>query len=266
MPPLSPLTEFALLARRPDETLDLEALAIGVARIGRPEVRAADVAAQLDALAAQVADDIDPNAPPDRLAVAMSTALGGKLRLRGDASAYANADGSFIDRVIATRGGLPIALSVLWVSLGRRLGVPVAGVNFPGHFLACIDAPGARVYVDPFQGGQGVEARSLMLRLSPSHDARAALSPAETRPIVARMLLNLKNLWIDQQRYDDALAAVERILLIAGELPVEVRDRGLLCIHVGRAAEGIRDLERYIALRPDAADRPAIAELLAKHR
>lgn len=262
---LSPITEFALLARRPDEALDLESLALAVARMGRPTLDVAAVAAGLDALAASVADAVDPAAPPDRLAAALTAQIGGTLGFQGDPAVYATADGSFLDQVIERRRGLPILLAVVWILLGRRLGVPVAGVNFPGHFLACIDAPGARVYVDPYQGGQPVEVRSLLLRLGSGQDARAALAPAEVRPIVARILLNLKNLWIDQDQHELALGAVDRILLVAGERPSEVRDRGLLCLHLDRAGEGLRDLRRYLAVRPDAPDRDAIEQLIVRH-
>ena len=49
---------------------------------------------------------------------------------------YNDPANSFLDRVLATRAGLPITLSVIYMEVGWRLGLPIAGVALPGHFLA----------------------------------------------------------------------------------------------------------------------------------
>ncbi|MFZ5481490.1 MAG: SirB1 family protein [Myxococcota bacterium] len=258
---LSPVTEFALLARVPDDSLDLERIAVSIARMGTPGLDPAAVSAALDHLAASVADLVDPCGPPDRLAGQMAHAFGRRLGFRGSQDAYRHADGSFLHRVIESRTGLPILLGVVWILLGRRLGAPVAGVNYPGHFLTCIEAPGARIYCDPFLGGEMADVRELVARLPPGTDRRA-LEPAGVRPIAVRMLTNLKHLWVDQKDLALALGAVDRILLLAGEVPQEVRDRGLLAAHLGRGDEARRDLERYLQIAPDAGDRGEVERIL----
>jgi regulator of sirC expression with transglutaminase-like and TPR domain len=261
---LSPLTDFALAARAHDDALDLEALCVGIARMARPDVDAATVAAQLDALAAAIAEDVDPSLPPDRLAARLTHTIGGTLDFRGDTSLVPSADSSFLDRVIESRRGLPILLSVVWILLGKRLGVPIAGVSYPGHFLVCLDAPGARIFLDPFGAGRERDAGELLARLGNMGGDRKLLEPCGIRAIVTRMLVNLKNLWVDRNDYTNALAAVDRILLVAGELPLELRDRGLICLHLERPAEAGRDFKRYLKVRPDAEDRPVIEALLER--
>jgi regulator of sirC expression with transglutaminase-like and TPR domain len=260
---LSPVTEFALLARVPDDSLDLERIAVSIARMGSPSLDPRTVSDELDRLAANVADLVDACAPPDVLARQMANAFGRRLGFRGSQEAYRSADGSFLHRVVESRTGLPILLGVVWILLGRRLGVPVAGVNYPGHFLTCIEAPGARLYCDPFRGGALADVRELVARLPPGTDRRA-LEPAGTRPIAVRMLTNLKHLWIDEKELPLALGAVDRILLLAGEVPQEVRDRGLLATHIGRPHEARRDLERYLQIAPDAGDREEVEKILAR--
>ncbi len=266
---LSGAVRFALAARAPDEVLDLEELTLGVAAIGKPDLDFGAVSAALDRLAEEVQDDITPSAPPDRLAAQLAAALGGRLGFRGHPGVFSNPGASYLDEVIETRSGLPILLSVLWILLGRRLGVQVEGVGFPGHFLACIVKPGACVYVDPFHGGQVREARDLMDRLPGGPPeavdaARRFLQPVGIRPIVARMLTNLKNLWIDRDDHVQALAAVDRILLIAGEQPTEIRDRALLLLHLARPQEAARDLRRYLVIEPGAVDRDVVEQLIQR--
>lgn len=259
------MTAFALLARAPDEALDLEGLAVAIARMGRPGLDEAAVSAKLDALAAEVADDVHPGDAPDRLAAALARAFVSRLGFDGDPDAFKEEEASFLDRVLERRKGLPILLAVVWILLGKRLGVPIVGIGFPGHFLAALDAPGARLYLDPFRSGALVDVARLAERLGPGPDARRVLEPASVRAIVTRMLVNLKHLWVERRQLEKAIGAVDRILLVGGELPNEVRDRGLLALHLHRNAEGIRDLRRYVALAPLASDREAILQVIARH-
>lgn len=263
MAALSPLTDFALAARAHDDVLDLERLAVGIARMGTPDLDAAVVRAALDGVAARVDDRVERGAPPDRLARQLREVLVGELGFCGDREAPRDARDSFLDAVLERRRGLPILLSVVWILVGERLGLPIRGVNFPGHFLVCLDARGARIYLDPFHGGVTREAGDLLGRLGPRAD-RSVLEPCGVRPIVTRMLANLKNLWVDAQDYPSALGAVDRMLLVGGETPTELRDRGLICLHLDRPSEAARDFRRYLKVAPEADDRAVVEALLAR--
>lgn len=262
--PLSPLTAFALAARLPDEALDLEALSVGIARIGRPNVTETEVQQALDRMSDEVADSVDPSAPPDRLARQLRAALGGRLDLRGDPELYRHETASFIDRVLETRRGLPILLSVVWVLLGQRLGVNIAPVGFPGHFIVCIGESAARIYLDPYGGGGMLDTQVLLARLGPDRRDRALMEPCGVRPTVTRMLTNLKHLYVERQDWATALGVMDRLLLIGGEVPGVVRDRGLIAQRVGQSSEAVRDLRRYLKLMPDAPDRAAVEQVLSK--
>ncbi len=266
---LSSAARFALAATAPDEVLDLEALAIGVASLGNPDLDSAAVSAELDRLAEQVRDDVTPSAAPDRLAAQLGSALGGTLGFHGDPAVYARAESSFLDDVLRTRRGLPIALGVVWMLIGERIGVPLVGIGFPGHFLVGLDRPGARMYLDPFHRGRVRDARELMERLpsvrpGDADAARRALEPTPTRPLILRMLTNLKNFWIDEDDHEHALAAIDRMLLVGREQSGVVRDRALLLLHLRRPTEAARDLRRYLVLEPSAPDRDVVEQLLAR--
>jgi len=244
--------------------LDLESLCVAIARMGRPELDPGEVGGTLDSMAARVGDHLAVDAPPDRLAMRLAGLVGGELDFHGDPEAPVGPADSYIDQVLVRRRGLPILLSVVWILLGRRLGLPIAGVNYPGHFLVCLDAPGARIYLDPYSGGRARDAAQLMGRLGPEARERGLLEPCGVRPIVTRILVNLKNQWLDAGAYAEALGAVDRILLIGGEVPGELRDRGLVCLHLNRPGDAARDFRRYLTLRPEAEDRSVIEALLGR--
>lgn len=259
----SPLTELALLARAPDEALDLERLVVAIARTARPALEHAAVAAELDRIAERVADTVTPSGPPDRVAAGIARVLGVDLGFHGTPAAYDSADGSYIDRVLETRTGLPILLTIVWILVGRRIGLEVRGIGYPGHFLARLELPGAPIYVDPFEGGVQMDVADLLDRL-PAGVGRTVLDPSPTRAIVTRVLTNLKHLHLEQRDHAAALGTVDRLLLVAGEVASEVRDRGLLLLHLERPSEAKRDLTRYLTLAPSASDRHHVEAVLAR--
>jgi hypothetical protein len=75
------------------------------------------------------------------------------LGLRGDIEGYSEPANSFLDQVVDRRLGIPITLSILAMAIGRRTGVPLAGVGMPGHFLVRHEAQ-PRVLLDCFDGGR----------------------------------------------------------------------------------------------------------------
>lgn len=254
-------TAFALDARMPDDTMDLEALCIGVARIQRPEPDPDAIRATLDRLARQVEDRVHPGAGPDQLAAQLRDAFIGQLGFHGNTEDYGDPRNSFLDVVLERRTGLPILLSIVWMLLGRRLGVPLAGISYPGHFLVSLELEGARIFLDPFHAGVERDPGALLAQLGPNVP-RSVLQPASVRSIVVRVLTNLRHVWVSRRCWAEALEVVERTQLLVGERPDDVRDRGLLLLRLDRRAEAGRELERYLHLAPAAADRDEVEQLL----
>lgn len=240
-------TEFALAARRPDDVLELEALAVGVAQLRPGAASAEAVRGVLDRLAERVADQVDRSAPPDRLAVHLRRALG---EFSGSADDYSRPEASYLDEVLRTRRGLPILLSVVWILVGERLGVPIVGVGYPGHFLVALDGEGARLFLDPFHGGRERDPAALLADLPPG-TPRAVLQPVKTRALVLRMLTNLRHLFAELGEHAQLLEVIDRIQLLVGEREEDVRDRGLVLLHLDRRAEALRDLERFVKIGTD---------------
>jgi regulator of sirC expression with transglutaminase-like and TPR domain len=263
MPRLSPLTEFALLASAPDEALNLEQLSLGVARLAHPELDGKAISRKLDALADHIQDRLTTSTSPDRVAASLRALIGGDLGFRGSQEAYQSIQGSCLDQVLESRSGLPILLSVVWILLGERLGIPIKGVGYPGHFLVCIDVSSARIYLDPYAGGEERPSQELLL----NQTDRSVLNPTGTRAIVVRMLTNIKHLAIDQQNWELGLAVVDRIQLLTGNealnfRALSIRDRGLFLMHLSRNIDARKELQQYLKLVPDALDRTEVEQLL----
>lgn len=122
---------------------------------------------------------------------------------RGNAADYYAPSNSLLHDVLETRLGIPISLGALLVEVGRRVGIDLAGVGMPGHFL--VGVPGADVFVDAFAGGRLLDAaacRALHRRLAGPGVAfhPSYLNPVPTAAILGRMVANLVNAY---RRADD---------------------------------------------------------------
>jgi regulator of sirC expression with transglutaminase-like and TPR domain len=183
---VDPTAAFVSLVALPEDEIPLDRAALLIAAHGRPDL---DVDAELVAL-----DRLAEGCGGHELAAVIDH-LFGDLGFRGNADRYYDPANSYLDRVVATRRGIPITLSVLTMSVGRRCGVELVGIGMPGHFLTRSgDDPD--VFVDPFGHGRvldraGVEAAFHALHGPDAPFSPAMLAPVGPRAILVRMLNNL---------------------------------------------------------------------------
>lgn len=208
------LRTFTELAAAPDPRLDQLALAVAA------EFREVDFAGamqQLDALGSELSESLSGRDPASETA-AIAEVLGGRHGFAGDRRDYDHPDNSMLDLVLERRRGLPIVLSVIYVEVGRRAGVPMLGVGLPGHFVAGHFGAVPPLLLDPFAGGAPVEADA---GLPP-------VRPWDAREIALRMLNNLTAAY--RRRGD--LAAALRAAEMRESLPADPRLRDTLEIEL----------------------------------
>lgn len=151
--------------------------------------------------------------------------LGEQLGLAGDREEYDAPENSFLPRVIATRRGLPILLSVVWIEVARRVGIPLFGVGLPGHFVVGHSPrPGAVALLDAFEGGARLapaEVVALVERAGATFH-QSFLAPASARSIAVRMLRNLAGSYARRARVDEARSAAQLWLAASPEDPAAI--------------------------------------------
>lgn len=250
--------QFAAMTAAADEELDLAATALMIAAEEYPQLTPARYLDELERLASRVRERLAGETAPLVVLQELSHVLFREERFRGNAEAYYDPRNSFLNDVLDRRVGIPISLSLVYLEVGWRLGLPLEGVGFPGHFLIRYEGEVVRVLLDPFEDGRlrfEDEAQSLLdrvygglVRLQPEF-----LEPTGKKDMLVRLLKNLKAIYLNAGEDGKALAAVERILLLR-PVPVELRDRGMLLARAGRRAEAIADLESYLAQVSEAPD------------
>ncbi len=190
---------------------------------------------------------------------ALNQYLFGRLQFRGNSDNYYHVYNSFLNKVLELHTGLPITLSVVYLEVGWRLGLPVWGVGLPGHFIVAYGPPDQPIYIDVFnQGLRLSEADCLALARLPMSNLEAFqsqfLKPVSKKAILYRMLLNLKQIYLRAENWEAAYRVVDLMLLVAPTQTTELRDRGLIAYRLNRRQAAILDLQRYLFLIPHAPD------------
>ncbi|RKP49494.1 SirB1 family protein [Trinickia fusca] len=269
----SVLDYFATLVAE-DESLPLTETALSIAQDAYPDVDLQGTLAELDELALRLKRRLPENASlTDRIGT-LNRFFFRELGFAGNLNDYYDPDNSHLNIVLKRRRGIPISLAVLYLELGEQIGVPVRGVSFPGHFLLRVTLPEGDVMLDPTTGQSLSEAEMVdMLEPYLSHAnesidsaLRMLLQPATHREIIARMLRNLKAIYLQTERWQRLLAVQQRLVILLPENIEEVRDRGFAYARLDYLRPALEDLERYLGDRPDATDATAVESQLHELR
>ena len=168
--------------------------------------------------------------------------------------------------------GIPIALSVIYIEVARRLGLPLVGVGFPGHFLVKHVGPDGEKVLDPFLGGIELDQQQLTAKLQTMYGENnpyiamipQLLSAASKKEILIRMLRNLKGVYLQKNDFQRGLSVIDRILLIAPDMAMEIRDRGSVHHRLGHLQAAVQDFQRYLQLAPNAEDAEAVRTMIRR--
>jgi regulator of sirC expression with transglutaminase-like and TPR domain len=255
---------------------DEVSLAEGALLIAAEEYDDLDVAAYLqriDAMGAALRQRLREDISTSDALVALNRYVFEELGFSGNADDYYDPRNSYLNDVIERRLGIPITLSVLYIEIGRRIGLPLQGVSFPSHFLVTCALRDGTVVIDAFARGASLGVEDLQERLRPlakdieldERMLRTLLVPAAPRDVFTRMLRNLRAIHESRGDHLKALAASSRILMLAPEAADEYRHRAGLYMKLECARAALSDWKRYVALEPHAGDaedaRARIAEL-----
>ena len=251
---------FVMLAQRPGED-DLAEAALQLARLEYPAARLGEALMLLQHLADRTSAFVQASAAPGDVlghVQQLGQCLFDTESFSGNLGDYEDPRNSFLNDVLARRTGIPITLSIIYMHVGRRVGLWLEGVNFPGHFLVRCKgmlgdaAPTEDLILDPFHGGIVLTERDCarMLARYAGESARfdrALLAPAFKTQILVRMLVNLKRAYAKMRSFGRARDVSDLVLALDPTSLTELRDRGLLSYQMGQYGAALADLERYLA-------------------
>lgn len=261
-----PLPDWNALARLGDDELPLLDTALLIARDEYPDLDAEGITAEVDTYADALRPRLDGDVDlPSRL-TAINRYLFDEVGFAGNVNQYDDPRNSYLNQVVDRKLGIPISLAVIQIEVTRRLGLPLDGVSFPGHFLVRLPVDDGILVLDPYNKGRPVSAEELRERASPHLGGQTPddqqllqiLAPATHRMILMRMLRNLKGLYAQAEDWERVARSADRLLKLSPDTAEAVRDRGLAYRELGYAKGAREDLGRYLQLLPEADDVEAI--------
>lgn len=250
----------------PRGEINLAEAALVIAGDEYPELDVAAYVQRIDDLAQTLRGRLRADiSPADTLAL-LNNYMFDELGFAGNSDDYYDPRNSYLNDVIDRKLGIPITLSVLYIEVGRRLGLPLSGVSFPGHFLVKCALRDGAVVLDTYAKGASLGIKDLQKRLrvlsggkdiAPETVMRMLTStpPAE---IVARMLRNLKAIHAERGEKTRALTALTRVLDLCPQAADAYRDRARLHEELECFRAALADFEAYLRLDPDARDAHAV--------
>ena len=250
-----------------DAEINLARAALMVAREEYPQLSEERYLGRLDLLAEETRDRLDDETAPLMVLQELLNSLFTRNGFRGNREAYYDPRNSFFNDVLDRGLGIPLTLGIVVLEVGWRLGLPLEGVNFPGHFLVRFKGDAIDLLIDPYDGGAvrfEDEAQELLDRVYGGmiRVQKSFLKAATKREMLVRLLMNLKSLYLNVRDHGKALAAVERILLIRPISVGEIRDKGVILARLGRKEEALEQLEAYLNAAPEAADSQKVLSMV----
>lgn len=261
------LERFAEMLSREDGKIELASACLQIAEDAYPGLDVDGYVGEIERFAKRLRARLAPDAAAEDRVIALNEFLFDDLGFSGNVDNYYDPRNSYLNEVLDRRTGIPITLAVLYMEIGRRIGLPLEGVSFPGHFLVRLPLRGGTLVLDPFSGGvpqsEG-ELRERLKRVIPRDAAGGVpvaelpldqfLEPASNRQILARVLRNLKGVYREKDNPERLLEVLNRMVIVAPESAAELRDRGLVYQRLECWRPALKDLADYLEREPDAAD------------
>jgi regulator of sirC expression with transglutaminase-like and TPR domain len=254
---------FVEIAERPDSLLDLVEASLVIALEENPAV---DVGQHLENVAAWsdcVRERLEGSREIQRIVTTLNRLLFEEEGFHGEDEDYYDPRNALLSEALERHAGLPIALSVLYIELSRRIGVEAAGVALPGRFLVKLTGPFGTIVVDPFDGGRVLTTAEMQQLLDETYGGGVRLREHHLRSfgpreVLARELAQLKAAYLAQRDLPRAAASMDRLLILDDRDAYEVRDRAGLAMQMHSYQQAIDLFERYLALNPSAEDRSRV--------
>ena len=257
---ISPVAdELERIFEAPLHRVDLGRAALVLARIEYPDLDVDSYIKKLDQFAHEAPSPPESCYDPEQVIDALHRYFFDDLGFKGNEDDYYNPRNSFLNDVIDRRTGIPITLSVIYLEVTRRLGLPFYGVGLPGHFLLKYDDGRQAIYIDVFHRGRILDRAQCQALVASLRGEEALLSESDfravdSRHILIRMLNNLRNIYLDSRQYRKGLPVLDAIVALAPAAADELKHRAWLHYELGHWKQARQDLETYLSVRPDAED------------
>ncbi|MFO1022014.1 MAG: transglutaminase-like domain-containing protein [Planctomycetales bacterium] len=234
------------MTRCPD--VDLTTASLELARDSYPDLDFAPVFQWINDRAAELIRPVNLANSEKEALQSLGQCIAQEHGITGCRDAYESSDGSYLHKIVETKRGIPISLSILYMAVAQRVGLHLQGVSAPGHFITRYESLDGPIFVDPFHGGilltlDEAVGRVQQMGMLSRAQAETCLEPVGPRPIILRMLNNLKALYAKQGNWAAAWIVQHRLTCLLPATYSEKRDLAFISLRAQRTGQAIDLLE-----------------------
>jgi len=247
------------ILQQPDEEIDLAEAALMVARLEYPDLDIPTCLDEIQQLADEISHRLPENPNAGHILNQLNLVLFVEKGFAGNSDNYYDPRNSFLNDVVETRKGIPISLSILYMEIGDRLGLPLSGVAFPGHFLVKLELDDGAIVLDPYFGGISLTEEDLDERLHEFYGDNAKKLPYEgllatssKKDIILRVMRNLRNLYMESEQWEKALVMADQMVGLDSDSSDAIKARAVIYDNLECFGPALEDYKSYIGMaRPD---------------
>lgn len=256
---------FREIAELPDPRLDLVEASLIIALEDQPSLDIDRYLGQVTEWSEAIRERLEGSREIERIVESINRLLFEEEGFQGRDDDYYDPRSALLSETIDRHAGLPIALSILYIEISRRVGLEAAGISLPGRFLVKFSGAFGQIVVDPFDGGRVLSTVELQKLLDDVYGGGVRLREHHLRSftakeILARELAHLKSAYLAHHDLPRAAASIDRLLILDENDAYEVRDRAAVAVQMHAYREAIECFSRYLALMPYADDHARILE------
>jgi regulator of sirC expression with transglutaminase-like and TPR domain len=213
-----------------DDAIDLPRAALLIAAEEYPDLDVERYLARLSELGRLVRERVGTAPDTEHRLAALNELLFGEEGFRGNTASYYDPRNSYLNEVLDRRLGIPITLSLVYVEVGKRAGLPLYGIGMPSHFIVGCDG----LLIDPFNCGRRISQADCQELLRQAFGASFVLEPAHLARITPRNQLGrmINNLKVAYQQLGDLPRALRSAEQLAVVLPSASDERELVALRM----------------------------------
>jgi regulator of sirC expression with transglutaminase-like and TPR domain len=260
-------SEFEQFLRQPDNQINLAEGALMIARMEYPELNIESYMQEIHQLADEIRDTLSENPNAGETLTQLNNILFNKKGFEGNTDHYYDPKNSFLNDVLERKLGIPVSLSILYIELGKELGLPLTGVSFPGHFLVKLEIDDGAIVLDPYFGGISLSEDDLEDRLQDFYGDKlkkshfyGLLATCSNKDIITRILRNLRNLYMDEETFEKALYMADCVVNLDDDKADALKARASIYDKLECSVSAIKDYQRYLKININGKDVPFIRE------
>jgi len=259
---------FREISGRPDAALDLVEASLVIALEDAPGLDIDRYLHQVHEWSDAVRERLEGSRDVERIVESINRLLFEEEGFHGEDEDYYDPRSALLNETLDKHAGLPIALSILYIEMSRRMGVEAAGVSLPGRFLVKFSGAFGQIVVDPFDGGRVLSTIELQKLLDAVYGGGVRLREHHLRSfsckeILARELAQLKAAYLARHDLVRAAASIDRLLILDQNDPYELHDRASVAVQMHEYRSAIECFERYLALTPHGENVARVREQIA---